>query len=59
MHVDCSFIAGIENVMTEFCFLELLKSRLDISMLGYYIISVRKDKRCRCGVSVFLCVSII
>ncbi|CAD1470817.1 unnamed protein product, partial [Heterotrigona itama] len=49
-----SFMADIENVMTEFCFLELLKSKLDISMLGYYIITVCRDERCRCRVSVFL-----
>ncbi|XP_043517142.1 odorant receptor 4-like [Frieseomelitta varia] len=34
-----SFVAGIENVMTEFCFIELQKSKLEISMLGYYIVT--------------------
>ncbi|XP_050481078.1 odorant receptor 4-like [Bombus huntii] len=34
-----SLIAGIENVLTQFCFMELLKSKLDISMLGYYILT--------------------
>ncbi|XP_043517211.1 odorant receptor 4-like [Frieseomelitta varia] len=34
-----SFVAGIENVMTGFCFIEMQKSKLEISMLGYFIIT--------------------
>ncbi|XP_043517213.1 odorant receptor 4-like [Frieseomelitta varia] len=49
-----SFIAGIENVMTEFCFLELLKSRLDISMLGYYIVTDLANDNVRSAVTYFI-----
>lgn len=38
-----SFIAGIENVLNRFCFMELFKSTLDISMLGYYILTEWAD----------------
>ncbi|XP_043517124.1 odorant receptor 4-like isoform X2 [Frieseomelitta varia] len=34
-----SFITGIENVMTEICFMELFKCTLNICMLGYYILT--------------------
>lgn len=57
MYIDYSLIAGIENVLTQFCFMELLKSKLDISMLGYYIITVRKDKKYK--MCLFLCVSMV
>lgn len=57
MHIDCSLIAGIENVLTQFCFMELLKSKLDICMLGYYILTVRKNKKY--NMCLFLCVTMV
>lgn len=44
LHIEFSFIAGLENVLTYFCVMELLKSRLHMCMLGYYILTVRKSK---------------
>lgn len=57
MHFDCSLIGGIENVLTQFCFMELLKSKLDISMLGYYILTVREDKKY--NMCLLLCISMV
>ncbi|KAG6804466.1 hypothetical protein HZU73_00388 [Apis mellifera caucasica] len=38
-----NFIEGIEDVLNRFCFMELFKSTLDISMLGYYILTEWAD----------------
>lgn len=37
--------------------MELLKSKLDISMLGYYILTVRKNKKY--NMCLLLCVSMV
>ncbi|XP_076475321.1 uncharacterized protein LOC117157612 isoform X1 [Bombus vancouverensis nearcticus] len=38
-----SFIAGIEDVMNEICFMELFKCTMNMCMIGYYILTEWKE----------------